>query len=69
MPPHKKTQTVQGPAPEFIDEYPDYFRADKDVICPACGEIYQDHPLDGIHKDWTGAPWLRILCDGRRVKL
>lgn len=42
---------------------PDFKRAAGDALCSECKRCYYDHP--------NAVPflWLRILCDGRYVKL
>lgn len=44
-------------------DVPPWARAGGDVICKGCGFKYFDHPAA---VPWT---WLRVLCDGRYVKL
>lgn len=50
---------------------PDFHRAGGGVTCEACGRLYYDHPPDRRRHalDADGRPVLRVLCDGRRVKL
>lgn len=55
-----------GTASRFFKQVqPDFecTRAHSLVICPDCGTVYKDHPVDGKY------PWLHVLCDGTRVKL
>lgn len=53
----------------------DFIRASGDCVCRVCNKTYRNHPYDekilsGI-ADWDGKfrPFLRIICDGTRVKL
>ena len=48
-----------------------FVRASGDCLCSDCGKKYYDHPSDKAPEslDWEGHPFLRILCDGTRVKL
>lgn len=45
-----------------------YRRAGGDVVCGTCGKKYYDHP-HSAHRDFSDAPYLNVLCDGRLVKL
>lgn len=38
-------------------------RASGDVPCADCGNVYR------LHVQHPHAPWMTVLCDGRRVKL
>jgi hypothetical protein len=51
------------------DEIPDFTRASADFFCPICGKRFGEHPYDMEHLAYGGEPFLRILCDGSRVKL
>lgn len=44
-------------------------RVSGEAICPECGKKYVDHPYDTRQVDWEGYPFLRVACDGRRLKL
>lgn len=44
-------------------------RASGEMICDRCGRIYYDHPMDWRVIGYGDVPFLKILCDGRRVKL
>lgn len=44
-------------------------RASGDAICPECGEPYRKHPHDEEILDYDDRPFLRIACDGTRLKL
>ena len=48
-----------------------FTRASGELICQSCGELYFRHQLDKSENalDYNGHPFLRVLCDGRRVKL
>ena len=49
---------------------PDRFiRADGGLICPSCGAEYRRHPYDPAELSFDDRPFLRVLCDGTRVKL
>lgn len=58
----------------MADHYVDFIRASGECICPACKLPYRKHPFDtkvfGL-EDHNGVrqPFLRVLCDGTRVKL
>ena len=45
------------------DERLNFIRVEGGCLCPMCGEEYRRHPHDRV---WE---FLRVLCDGRRVKL
>jgi hypothetical protein len=47
----------------LIDEHPEMTYRSEDVDCEACGYPYR------AHVEHPHAPWLNVLCDGRRVKL
>jgi hypothetical protein len=49
----------------FLDEeeLPAFERADGSLSCPVCTKPYRDHPFHSAHDH------LRVLCDGRLVKL
>jgi DNA primase large subunit len=53
----------------WIGQRPDFQRASHLCICEKCGKEYIDHPLDYQELDFTGQPYLNILCSGERVKL
>lgn len=42
---------------------PEWYRACGDCVCKVCGRVYYDHPQAVPHY------YLRVLCDGRHVKL
>lgn len=42
---------------------PDFQRAGGDCVCPTCGYLYVEHP------EAVPYPWLRLLCNGKYVKL
>jgi hypothetical protein len=42
---------------------PEWYRANGDVLCRHCGRVYYEHPNAVPHL------WLRLVCDGRYVKL
>jgi hypothetical protein len=46
-----------------------FIRASGDCLCASCGREYRRHPQDKIELSYDGHPFLRILCDGTRVKL
>jgi len=48
---------------------PGFFRASADCVCPDCGKLYREHPHDKENLSYDDRPWLRILCNGERVKL
>jgi hypothetical protein len=47
----------------------DYWRASGECVCEDCGKKFYDHPdyLECLGKD--DVPFLKVLCDGRLVKL
>ena len=47
----------------------DIVRASGGVICEECGDTYRHHPSDMKQLDSEGRPFLRVACDGRRLKL
>ena len=47
----------------------DILRASGDVVCEECGDTYNHHPSDMKQLDNEGRPFLRVACDGRRLKL
>ena len=47
----------------------EFVRASGNCTCPNCGKIYYKHPMDLENLDFNGGPFLRILCNGERVKL
>ena len=51
----------------FVKE--ELIRASGDVICEECGDTYRHHPHDMKQLDSNGEPWLRVRCDGQRLKL
>jgi hypothetical protein len=46
-----------------------FIRASGRVICEACGDTYAHHPSDMKQVDMDGHPFLKVRCDGRRLKL
>jgi hypothetical protein len=46
----------------------DILRTSGDVVCEECGDIYYHHPND-MNQLYEGRPFLRVACDGRRLKL
>jgi len=49
---------------------PDSFiRASGDCVCEVCGDQYRHHPHDMKQLGYNDEPFLRVLCNGRRVKL
>lgn len=46
-----------------------FTRASGDCVCVLCGKEYRKHPHDMDDLGYDGEPFLRLLCDGRRVKL
>jgi hypothetical protein len=44
-------------------------RAHGECRCDACGLTYYRHPPDVYELSNDGEPFLRVLCDGTRVKL
>jgi hypothetical protein len=52
-----------------MTEADDFGPADGECVCDRCGLEYRFHPADPRIFSNTGDLFLRILCDGRRVKL
>jgi hypothetical protein len=46
-----------------------FFRCSGDCVCDVCGDEYRHHPHDMKELDHNGEPFLRVRCDGRRLKL
>jgi hypothetical protein len=44
-------------------------RAGGDCPCYVCGDLYRNHPHDMKQLDYNGKPFLKVRCDGRRLKL
>lgn len=47
----------------------DMVRISGECVCPECGKKYREHPYDMRQLSYDGQPYLRIACDGRRIKL
>ena len=43
-------------------------RASGESVCTVCGRLYREHVF-AADRDYEGRPFIRQLCDGRRVKL
>ncbi len=54
---------------EIIDGIRQCVRASGDVECDICGDTYYHHPSDMKQLDGDGRPYLRVACDGTRLKL
>lgn len=54
-----------------MDDSIEFRRAGGDVICDTCGKPYRKHPMDERPEalSYQGEPFLRVLCNGERVKL
>lgn len=61
-PPHPQGYGVD------MKPYPEFRRADGNVLCERCGKPYRKHGFTE-HRDWNNDPWLVELCDGSLVKL
>ena len=48
---------------------PNGIRASGLSVCPQCHQNYFDHPKDWRLVGYSFVPFLRVLCDGTRVKL
>jgi len=46
-----------------------FLRASGDCVCDVCGDQYRHHPHDMKQLGYGDEPFLRVLCNGRRVKL
>ena len=56
--------------PDPITGYPvNIYYACGDAICKTCGLDYYHHPKDKQITSFDNKPYLRILCNGDRVKL
>jgi len=52
------------------NDQPECTRVSGDVECETCGLTYREHPYDLAALDFVNRmPYLRIGCDGRRLKL
>jgi hypothetical protein len=51
------------------DEADPIIRVSGEVECSVCGDLYRNHPHDMKQLDHEGHPFLRVRCDGRRLKL
>lgn len=51
------------------DDIEPFIRSAGDVACEVCGDTYRHHPYDMKMVDHEGHPFLRVRCDGRRLKL
>jgi hypothetical protein len=51
------------------DKSEPFIRAGGDVVCDVCGDVYRHHPHDMKELDNMGEPFLKVRCDGRRLKL
>lgn len=45
----------------------DFVRVNASCVCDECGKTYGKHPW-ASDRDSSGEPWLRVLCDGTKVK-
>ena len=52
-----------------LREEAEIVRVDGDALCPECSEPYREHPWDKLNLDYRGEPYLRVGCDGARLKL
>lgn len=59
--------TIINPTGFYLSE--DFFRASGDCLCEICGTEYRKHPDDMENIGYDGYPYLKKLCNGRRVKL
>ena len=62
----------EGGASRFfkqVHEPSEWFHASGDCLCSVCGKEYREHPRDYGQVDWEGIPFLRVLCNGSRMKL
>ena len=51
------------------DEQEPFIRADHNTVCEVCGDVYRNHPHDMKQLGMNNEPFLRVRCDGRRLKL
>jgi len=51
------------------DNAPEVIRASGLARCPECGEKYVEHPHDLGFLSYDRQPFVRVACDGRRLKL
>ncbi len=47
----------------------EWYRCSGDCECAICGQLYLAHPLDWLDLGYDDRPYLRVLCNGDRVKL
>lgn len=53
----------------MLDPEIEVIRVDGAATCPWCSTLYREHPWDQENTDWQGQQFLRVGCDGRRLKL
>ena len=59
---------IHGPNPDRPPGAEFFIRACGDTLC-SCGLDYYRHPYDVQELTYQDEPYLRVLCDGTRVKL
>jgi hypothetical protein len=59
---------IHGPLPLNPNPRDLFIRACGDSVC-VCGQDYYSHPPDWQELSYQRQPFLRVLCDGTRVKL
>jgi hypothetical protein len=51
------------------DSHEPFIRVSGECVCEVCGDKYWRHPHDMKQLDSNGEPFLKVRCDGRRLKL
>ena len=64
-------QIVDTALEETEEQMVPFYRADQRTVCTNWLSIYREHPLDRRKAALSdqGIPFLRVLCNGERVKL
>lgn len=60
---------IRKRAIEALGDHVVFIRASGDAVCEECGDTYYHHPKDMKQLSDLGLPFLRVACDGRRLKL
>lgn len=66
---YRRSLHKQGPLPPNPDPRGDFIRTSGSCLCSICGLDYYAHPHDWEELSYQGEPFLRVACDGTRLKL